>query len=370
MNGLIAPLMALQCGFAAAGQYAPVTPMASQSLLLDITAAGERLVVVGERGHILYSDDIGGSWRQARVPTTQMLTAVDFVDTRRGWAVGHDGLILVSDDGGSSWQLQRDGLAAQRQANAALLAKAQQRLQRLTQAVNDGGPQQQRDLESLLLETELDLEDAELTLQEEVHTSPLMDVWFQDESHGWAVGAFGTLLSTDNGGKTWLQRSSAIANPDEYHLNAVIGDSGGRLFIVGEAGVMFRSLDGGNHWQALPSLYDGSWFGVVYNPLDESLLVFGLRGNLFRSLDFGDSWQRVANEHQVTLAGGSASKSGAVVLVGGVGTVMLSNDGGKNFTHDTVPDRLSLSSALLVGQELILVGQGGIKRFTGHAGSD
>ena len=81
---------------------APIMPLAPQALLLDITTAGQRLVVAGEHGIILYSDDNADSWQQASVPTTQMLTGVYFVDDRLGWAVGHDGLILVSEDGAGS----------------------------------------------------------------------------------------------------------------------------------------------------------------------------------------------------------------------------------------------------------------------------
>ena len=42
---------------------------ASTSLLLDVTRAGERLVAVGERGHIVISDDRGKTWTQAEVAT-------------------------------------------------------------------------------------------------------------------------------------------------------------------------------------------------------------------------------------------------------------------------------------------------------------
>ena len=38
-----------------------------RSLLLDVTAAGDRLVAVGEYGTVLYSDDGGKGWRQAHV---------------------------------------------------------------------------------------------------------------------------------------------------------------------------------------------------------------------------------------------------------------------------------------------------------------
>ena len=85
---------------------------AKQSLLLDIAKAGERLVTVGARGHILYSDDNGGKWHQANVPVSVLLTSVAFPSVREGWAVGHSGVILHSSDSGENWKKQFDGNAA------------------------------------------------------------------------------------------------------------------------------------------------------------------------------------------------------------------------------------------------------------------
>ena len=103
-------------------QFSLVMPRATESLLLDIDRAGSRLVVVGERGHILYSDDTGDTWQQAKVPTRQMLTAVHFPSPKLGWAVGHDGLVLATVDGGEHWVLQRDGLTDQNVINRNRLA--------------------------------------------------------------------------------------------------------------------------------------------------------------------------------------------------------------------------------------------------------
>ena len=86
---------------------AQLMPRAAQSLLIDIARAGERLVAVGERGHVLYSDDSGQRWIQAPVPVSVMLTAVWFLDAQHGWAVGHDGMIIATDDGGASWRPDR-----------------------------------------------------------------------------------------------------------------------------------------------------------------------------------------------------------------------------------------------------------------------
>ena len=207
----------------------------------------------------------------------------------------------------------------------------------------------------------MDLEDADQALREAVFTSPLMDVWFQDEERGWAVGAFGTLLATEDGGSTWRDDSQRLHNLDEFHLNAVTGDGTGRVFIAGEGGTMYRSRDSGLTWEVLPTFYQGSWFGLVYTPDPEVLLVFGLRGNLYRSTDFGDSWDVITNNSQATIAGGSADARGRIALVGAVGTLLQSHDGGLSFDLSTLGDRLNLSSAIHHGERLIVVGQGGIK---------
>ena len=63
-------------------------PLPARLLLLDGAVAGSRLIVVGERGHILVSSDDGASWKQAEVPTRVMLTAIYMHDAETGWAVG------------------------------------------------------------------------------------------------------------------------------------------------------------------------------------------------------------------------------------------------------------------------------------------
>ena len=76
-------------------RYAAIMPLASHSLLLDITtpvSASLRWVSAGISSTPTIRAAAGS---QAKVPTTQMLTGVHFVDAQRGWAVGHDGLILV-----------------------------------------------------------------------------------------------------------------------------------------------------------------------------------------------------------------------------------------------------------------------------------
>ena len=358
--GTVPMLLALSIQ-AAVQETAAIMPLASRSLLLDISTAGDRLVAAGEHGNILYSDDNGNNWLQSLVPTTQMLTGVHFVDGQRGWAVGHDGLILFSEDGGKRWRLQRDGLVVQHQINLEHRETAHRRLSELEQKRETVNEETVPELELALEDAQLDIEDADIALEEPVFTSPFMDVWFQDVNRGWAVGAFGTFVGTADGGQHWVNQAGELDNPDEFHLNAITGDSKGRVFIAGEGGVMFRSMDDGRNWEALEPFYEGSWFGVIYNAPNDALFLFGLRGNLYRSSDFGTTWESVPNDSNSTLAGGSSSEGGDILLVGGVGTVLFSSDGGQSFQRTMMEDRLSLTSGISRDGKFILIGQGGVK---------
>src|SRR5437667_12911281 len=80
-----------------------ISPLASKSLLQSVVRAGDRIVVVGQRGHIVISSDGGATWKQSPVPVSSDLTSVYFVDDKQGWVAGHDGVILHTGDGGEKW---------------------------------------------------------------------------------------------------------------------------------------------------------------------------------------------------------------------------------------------------------------------------
>ncbi|WP_458717270.1 WD40/YVTN/BNR-like repeat-containing protein [Pseudomonas gregormendelii] len=290
--------------------YSVESAKASKSLMLDVVHAGKRLVAVGDRGHILYSDDQGASWAQAKVPTRQLLTSVFFVDDQHGWAVGHDAQILASEDGGVTWTKQFEDLKRE---------------------------------------------------------SPLLDVWFQDANSGFAVGAYGALLATSDGGKHWEDVSDRLDNEDQFHLNGIAAVKDAGLFIVGEQGSMFRSDDWGQTWEKLEGPYEGSLFGVIGTAQSNTLLAYGLRGNLFRSIDFGTTWEPV--ELQATrgtlefgLSGATLLDDGSIVIVGNGGSVVRSTDNGETFSVFNRPDRISVSAVTAAGNgNLILAGQGGVR---------
>ncbi|WP_085656761.1 YCF48-related protein [Pseudomonas sp. B11(2017)] len=312
------PACALADEAPADGVYSTASAKAAKSLMLDVVHAGARLVAVGDRGHILYSDDQGKTWIQAKVPTRQLLTAVYFVDDRHGWAVGHDAQILASEDGGLTWTKQFEDLKRE---------------------------------------------------------APLLDVWFKDASSGIAVGAYGALLETTDGGQHWEDISDRLDNEDQYHLNAIAAVKDAGLFIVGEQGSMFRSADWGQTWEKLEGPYEGSLFGVIGTAQPQTLLAYGLRGNLYRSTDFGGTWEQVElkaarGSLEFGLSGATLLDDGSIVIVGNGGSVISSSDNGETFSVFNRPDRISLSSVTAAGNgDLILTGQGGV-RITAPNGAE
>src|SRR5699024_5827721 len=253
----------------------------------------------------------GRDWTQAEhVPVRSTLTRVAFSNGQL-WAVGHDTTIIHSSDFGNTWELQYF----------------------------------------------MPLWDGPISEQ------PLLDVHFFDARQCLAVGAYGLIMHTRDGGQNWTvshmedamvseainwehpgseQRADDAAEPagsasDAYydasqdfdrgcyefmecHLNAILALDDGRLMLAAESGYGFRSDDGGQTWESFRFPYPGSMFGLL--PAGNGIIAFGLRGNVQLSDDYGDSWQEFESGVEATLLGGAVSPDGRVVMVGTGATVL------------------------------------------------
>ncbi|HEX5694719.1 MAG TPA: YCF48-related protein [Arenimonas sp.] len=293
---------------------AEMMPMASRSLLLDSVQTPAGYFVVGERGHILMSED-GQEWTQLAVPTRSTLTAIASADGVL-WAGGHDGVIVHSTDGGQTW--------------------TRRRMQVWTPDYLDP-----------------------------FDGVPVMDILMVDGMNGFAVGAYAMFLETTDGGITWSPRSiinydepepaaepeADVASKDpedvdwtfdasdleleaeaDPHLYAMARTDEGHLVIAGERGAFFRSTDAGQTWERDRLPYEGSMFGILAFG-GEHLLVHGLRGNVLESRDLGRSWTAVETGITTSLMGGRALPNGGAILVGANGVVLSRPDADSPFTE-------------------------------------
>jgi photosystem II stability/assembly factor-like uncharacterized protein len=283
------------------------SPLAAKKLLLAVARADDRLVAVGPRGHIVVSMDAGVTWQQSQVPVSSDLTAVFFANAKRGWAVGHDGVVLASTDGGATWSRQLDGRAV----NELVLADVKAKL---------AADPESAQLQALVAEAERSAAEGP--------DKPLLDVWFENETTGYVVGAYGLLLKTTDGGATWQSWFDRADNPRFMNLYS-IRPAGGALYVAGEGGTVLKLDPASQRFAAVPVDYAGSLFGIA--DLGDAVLVYGLRGNAFRSTDSGASWIKVDSRLPATIVGGTSAGHGTVVLSDQGGRLSLSTDGGVSF---------------------------------------
>ena len=174
------------------------------------------------------------------------------------------------------------------------------------------------------------------------------------------------LLHTADGGQDWKLVSNRMDNPEAFHLNQFGLAPDGNLYIAGEAGYVFRSVDGGDSWDTLEPGYDGSFYGIVVVPdgaAGYELLAYGMRGNLFRSADKGDSWEQLDSGTQVTLMSGSVLRDGTVLLGGQGGVILTRAPGQPSFSQAKNPDRRPVTGQQQMADgNVLLVGPGGIRK--------
>lgn len=248
--------------------------------------------VVGAFGAVFHTSDGGRTWEAQKTPTQEYLFSVDFSSPQHGVAVGKDGTILTTEDGGATWTTRDSGT--------------------------------ERNLFSV------------------VYAAP---------QHVWAVGDWGTVLESKDGGATWSNRSlkddvvlTSQSWPDEQHG-----------FIAGEFGTVHRTEDGGATWKKTETGTDKTLFGVAF-PTPQNGWAVGIDGIILRTKDGGATWAL----QRGNLTTGSLEALGFMealrnpglydirfanstgYIVGDIGMMLVSSDGGETWTERKLPAEMSL----------------------------
>lgn len=315
--------------------------LASTTQLVGLARAGNRLVAVGWRGHIIYSDDQGRTWLQAQVPVGADLTAVTFVSSTTGWAVGHGGVILRTLDGGMTWSKQQDGFST----GKLMEDFYQQRLDHAAEA-------DQAAAANLVEQVRQNYETGP--------EQPWLDVWFENERHGYVVGTFNLIMETQDGGEHWTPLLDRVDNPEGLHLSAMSAVDG-ELYIASERGTVFRLDKSSQRFVALNTGYIGSFFGVTGNA--QALLAYGLRGNVWRSSDKGATWSKVDTGIVNTLTGATVLSDQRIALVSQGGALLIGDLTGEHFKPSKLSQNLPFANVVEAGKDaVVIVGIQGAQR--------
>ncbi|GAA6183338.1 MULTISPECIES: YCF48-related protein [Alteromonadaceae] len=308
--------------FSASSEESYMAPLAKESLLLDVTKTAQRIVAVGERGHVLISED-GEKWQQQAIPTLSTLTAVTAIENKL-WAVGHDAVILHQSEKGQPWEIQ-------------------------------------------MFAPELE--------------KPLLDVTFLDVKEGLAIGAYGTFMRTVDGGVTWKKEvHQGFLHPDDIdyleeirledeefyqselvsilpHLNKilVVDDV---IYIAGESGLLAKSEDKGHTWQRMDVNYYGSFFDIQQLN-NGDIVAVGLRGNIFRMTANDGNWMTIHSGITSSLNVIMPISQSQFVAMGNSGNVVCVDD--TNVSNAHFDDGKAINAAVSFQNHILLATAEGIK---------
>ncbi|HDR9482578.1 TPA: glycosyl hydrolase [Burkholderia aenigmatica] len=266
-------------------------------------------------------------------------------------AVGERGLVLLSDNDGKSFR-QAHSVPVSATLSAVNFTDAQHGWAvgqwGVILATTDGGETWQKQRMDISVD------------------QPLFSVLFTSEKDGIAVGLWSLMLATHDGGKTWTK--VAVPKPPgngraDRNLYHIFADRSGALYIDSEQGMVLKSTDSGANWSYLATGGKGTlWTGVALP--DGRIVVGGLLGSLYQSSDGGATWTALNAGTKSSITDLVATRNG-LMGVGLDGLVLRQREGGMSFEVQQRDDRATLTAALIDGAgKPVLFSQDGV--LTAH----
>jgi photosystem II stability/assembly factor-like uncharacterized protein len=280
----------------------------------------------------------GAGWYwQSPQPSAFQLWSVAFSGPDTGIAVGQAGSILTTSDGGASWTLRDSGLSVD-------YVLWRVRFIDSSNAVAIGGFVT---LDGEVAATVVHSADAGATWTVPGNSLPnidFSDAYFRDAENGMAVGVdFATfqptLSRTSDGGTTWdtqrfgnvgLLKAIAFPEPDVgFAVGADFGQS---------SALLLGTSDGGDTWAPIAIPSANQLNDVEFADAHVGAIV-GNAGTLFTTSDGGLSWQQQTVDTTADLHGVTFDGPGTLVVMGGdyanQGIILISTDGGATWSTRT-----------------------------------
>jgi photosystem II stability/assembly factor-like uncharacterized protein len=277
-------VLALAVAAPAAGAPVPVSLReVRQSLFGACFATERRAWMVGELGRIFRTSDGGRTWERQDAGTKRPFMTVSCVDEQTAWIAGKEGIVFGTTDGGETWTPASTG--SDRHVFSLQFATRER-----GHGVGDFGmmihtEDAGRSWTAMQVPPHIQLPESALDMGVEPGDVNLYAVSWADADHVWVVGEFGTIMASDDGGRTWRQQHGLV----ESSLFGVRFVDARRGWAVGIDSVILRTEDGGTTWTSQPSpLAQRSFYDVAVSGARG--WIVGGEGTLLKTSDAGGSW--------------------------------------------------------------------------------
>jgi photosystem II stability/assembly factor-like uncharacterized protein len=127
-----------------------------------------------------------------------------------------------------------------------------------------------------------------ITQRSNAENKTLNAIGFLDCEHGWAVGADGLVLSTSDGGHTWIRQE--LGTKDTLMQVRFFGESGWILGGATGKSVLYRTIDRGKDWQPQLPNVGAALFDIFF--LAGHGWIAGENGTILESEDGGRNWSK------------------------------------------------------------------------------
>ncbi len=193
---------------------------------------------------------------------------------------------------------------------------------------------------------------------EELMNRDFSDIQFLD-SKGWIVGTKGTILQTENGGKTWQ-----LNKWGNFNFNAIYMISPAKGFIASDSGIILKTENSGKDWQIVNTGDDSvTYLSIAFN--QNTGIITGTNGKILYSGNYGETWTtRTINEAKQKKKISSLNTvffadKNEVWIAGNEGLILKSTDKGLTWSQNKFKEYNFYSMVFLNKHEGYIAGESG-----------
>ena len=318
----------------------------ARSFLNDIAFPSDTIGwAVGNDANIIFTEDGGITWESAELPAgiSVNLWGVAFPSETNGWAVGDEATIIhiLPDQpvGGITIEKQAPPEDVHESLNSVCFVDGNNSLGWI--AGNHG----------IILSTE---NGGETWIRQSVPDGikgKLRSIFFISASKGWAVGDDATILATSDGGQTWMQQSTPPSVSES--LRSIHFNSENDGWIVGHNGLILHTTDGGQNWIKKPATGISTNLEDVYFETKERGFIIGGDGLILNTVNEGADWNNQNSNVNTDLLAIDFTSGGLGFVVGDGAAILTQEANGNSWNKQTLPE--DFRSSLIASEGRIYV---------------